>query len=101
MGTVSVLVEYVDLLTERNASVHEQLVDAKKVLDDNNIAIERPEEAVLAVTGKTRSHSMVSQPSNSLASTRRVSRGAGESERSKSVSEGERSKPVSEGTVRE
>ena len=56
--TVSVLVEYVDLLTERNASVHEQLVDAKKVLDDNNIAIERPEEAVLAVTVKTRSLSL-------------------------------------------
>ena len=79
------MVEYVDLLTERNADVHEQLDNAKKVLDDNNIVIEKPEEAVAVVTGKTRSLSLVSQPSNSLASTRRVS--CKEGERSKSVSE--------------
>ena len=44
------MVEYVDLLTGRNADVHEQLDNAKKVLDDNNIAIEKPEEAVIVVT---------------------------------------------------
>ena len=79
------MVEYVDLLTERNADVHEQLDNAKNVLDDNNIAIEKQEEAVAVVTGKTRSLSLVTQPSNSLASTRRVS--CKEGERSKSVSE--------------
>ena len=79
------MIEYVVLLTERNADVHVKLDNAKKVLDDNNIAIEKPEEAVAVVTGKTRSLSLVSQPSNSLASTRRVS--CKEGERSKSVSE--------------
>jgi len=83
--TVSVMVEYVDLLTERNTIVHDQLMDVRKVLGDNNIAIERPEEAVPAEAGKKRSLSMVSPSSHSAITTRRASRGEGG--RSRSVCE--------------
>ena len=77
------MVDYVELLTERKSDVHEQLVNARKVLDDNNIAIEKPIEAAPEVTVKTRSISLVS----SLPTVRRVS--YSQEERSKSVTERE------------
>ena len=77
------MVDYVELLTERKSDVHEQLVNARKVLDDNNIAIEKPIEAAPEVTVKTRSISLVS----SLPTVRRVS--YFQEERSKSVTERE------------
>jgi len=83
--TVSVMVEFVDLLTNRNTDLHGELVIARKILDDNNIAIEKPEESVAIAPGKTRSVSLVCQPSTGLASIRRVS--CKEGERSKSVTE--------------
>ena len=77
------MVDYVELLTERKSDVHEQLVNARKVLDDNNIAIEKPIEVAPEVTVKTRSISLVS----SLPTVRRVS--YSQEERSKSVTERE------------
>ena len=77
------MVDYVELLTERKSDVHEQLVNARKVLGDNNIAIEKHIEAVNEVTVKTRSVSMVS----SLSPPRRVS--YSQEGRSKSVTERE------------
>jgi len=83
--TVSVMVEYVDLLTERNSDVHEQLVNARKVLGENNIALEKSVDAEAEVTigSKTRSVSLVSPAPTS----RRVN--YHEEERSKSVTERE------------
>ena len=75
------MVDYVELLTERNSDVHEQLVNARKVLGDNNIAIEKPAEADPEVTVKTRSVSLVS----SAPTARRVN--YSQEERSKSVTE--------------
>ena len=77
------MVDYVELLTERNSDVHEQLVNARKVLGDNNIAIEKPAEADPEVTVKTRSVSLVS----SVPTARRVN--YSQEERSKSVTERE------------
>merc|ERR1711892_919326 len=79
--TVSVMVEFVALLTNRNADLHEELVNVRKILDDNHIVIEKPEEPAVIVTGKTRSISLVCQPSTGIASTRRFS--CKEGERSK------------------
>jgi len=78
--TVTMMVEYVELLTERYGDIHEQLLSARKVLGDNNIAIEKPVEAEREVPGKTRSVSMVSHATTA----RRVSC---KEERSKSVTE--------------
>ena len=77
------MVDYVELLTERNSDVHEQLINARKVLGDNNIAIEKPVEADPEVTVKTRSVSLVS----SVPTARRVN--YSQEERSKSVTERE------------
>ena len=77
------MVDYVELLTERNSDVHEQLINARKVLGDNNIAIEKPVEADPEVTVKTRSISLVS----SVPTARRVN--YSQEERSKSVTERE------------
>ena len=77
------MVEYVELLAERNNDVHDQLVNARKVLGDNNIAIEKPVKADPEVTAKTRSVSLVS----STPTARRVN--YHKEERSKSVTERE------------
>ena len=60
MKTVLVMLEYVELLTEKNSDVHKQLVNARKVLVDNNIAIEKPVKVDPEMATKTRSVSLVS-----------------------------------------
>ena len=63
-GAVSVMIEFVDILNEKKNDVHEELVNARKVLDDNNIAMEKAEESPGEDTENARSGSLVWQSSN-------------------------------------
>jgi len=84
MKTVLVMLEYVELLTEKNSDVHKQLVNARKVLVDNNIAIEKPVKVDPEMATKTRSVSLVSSAPSAV---KRVF--YHQEERSKSVTERE------------
>ena len=81
-GAVSGMVEFVDILNEKKDDVHEELVNARKVLNDNNIAIEKAEEVTGEDTANGRSVSLVSQPRSIGYCTDR------EEERNKSITEG-------------
>lgn len=81
--TVSVMVEYVELLNEMKSDIHEELLNARKVLGDNNIAIEKTVETDPEVNIKTRSVSLVYP----VPAGRKVS--YQQEERSKSVTERE------------
>ena len=63
---MSVMVDYVDILTEKYNSVHHQLTDVRRIIDENNIVIERAVVQEKESVGKSRSVSLVCPPSSGL-----------------------------------
>ena len=52
---VSAIVDYVEILTDSHEEIHKQLVNVKKVVNDNKIDIIKPQESL---TSKIRSPSL-------------------------------------------
>ena len=71
-NTVAVMVEYMDVLTEKYNLLHHQLLEARIMVDKNHIVIQRDKLPDKAVT-KSRSVSLVSPPTSLPTVVRRAS----------------------------
>jgi len=64
--TVNTMQKYVELLAEKHLDIHDELLSAKKILNENNIAIEKPEKTVRTSVIKNRSISMIGSYNSAL-----------------------------------
>ena len=75
-NTVAVMVEYMDVLTEKYNLLHHQLLEARIMVDKNHIVIQRDKLPDKAVT-KSRSVSLVCPPTSLPTVVRRASVASG------------------------
>ena len=75
-NTVAVMVEYMDVLTEKYTLLHHQLLEVRVMVDKNHIVIQRDKLPDKAVT-KSRSVSLVCPPTSLPTVVRRASVASG------------------------